>query len=128
MVGTLERRTTAPVELPGADGPVTIPAGDLVQVEVAATNVDPAVVGACPAGIRPGREIADGASPAGLAFGDGAHRCPGAHIALLESDAFLHALLTEPGITLTGGPTVAFRPEIAAYELRGLRVALLRGS
>ncbi|MCO1577921.1 cytochrome P450 [Crossiella sp. SN42] len=120
VVSRLSRRTTAPIELTG----VTIPAGDLVDIEVSATNVDPAAVGDHPADIRPGRGLADGASPVALAFGDGPHRCPGAHIAMLESDLFLHALLNQPGITLESGPTVAYRPEIAAYELRGLRVSL----
>ncbi|MCK2243763.1 MULTISPECIES: cytochrome P450 [unclassified Crossiella] len=124
VVNTLKRRTIAPIELAGEAGPVTIPAGDLVEIEISATNVDPAAVGDRPADICPGRELVGGPGPVALAFGDGAHRCPGAYIAMLESDLFLHALFAQPGITLESAPTVAFRPEIAAYELRGLRVSV----
>ncbi|WP_332909838.1 hypothetical protein [Streptomyces sp. DHE17-7] len=63
---------------------------------------------------------------AGLSFGDGPHRCPGAHIALLETDVFLSRLLALEGVRMSGEPRVAFREAIGGYEIRGLTVALPR--
>ncbi|MGW3571990.1 cytochrome P450, partial [Streptomyces sp. NPDC000941] len=56
---------------------------------------------------------------AGLAFGDGPHKCPGAHIAILETDIFLSRLFALPGIRMAAPPGVGFKDEIAGYELRG---------
>ncbi|WP_433206622.1 cytochrome P450 [Dactylosporangium sp. CS-047395] len=102
VVYLIKRRTTAPVPLPG----VTIPAGARVDVSVTNTNLDPE---------------ADGP---GLSFGDGAHRCPGQHVALRETDIFLHKLFALDGLRMAAEPRVAFKEDIAAYELRGLEVEL----
>ncbi|WP_433304837.1 cytochrome P450 [Actinoplanes sp. CA-030573] len=118
VVSNLYRRTTADI----AAGDRTIPAGALVDVGVAAANLDPAAVGADPGAVCPARPVADGVGEAGLSFGDGAHRCPGAYIAIQESDIFLSKLLAEPGLELVQEPTVRIRPEIAAYKLVGLRL------
>jgi cytochrome P450 len=61
---------------------------------------------------------------AGLAFGDGPHKCPGAHVAIQESEIFLSTLFALPGLRMTQAPTVTFRKEIEAYELSGLVVAV----
>ncbi len=128
VVATLRRTTTAPVVVPGGDpehpGPVTIPAGARVDVAVTDTNVDPAAVGADPATVRPARPLADGVSAAGLSFGDGAHKCPGMHVAVQETDIFLSRLFAIDGLRMERAPRVAFKPDIAAYELRGLTVAV----
>ena len=57
--------------------------------------------------------------PAGQAFGDGPHRCPGAHVALQETEIFLTKLFALPNLRLVGSPTVRFRPQINSYELVG---------
>ena len=124
VVGNLKRRTTAPVAVPGADGPVTIPAGALVDVAVSAANLDPAAVGAQPSAVCPARTLADGISPAGLSFGAGPHRCPGAHIAIQESDIFLTRLFAEPRLRMVRAPRVTMKPDISSYELRGLVVSV----
>ncbi|MFK3979255.1 cytochrome P450 [Micromonospora sp. NPDC050397] len=124
VVGNLKRRTTAPVEVPSADGVVTIPAGELVDVAVSAANVDHDAVGDAPLEVRPARPLADGTGPAGLSFGDGPHRCPGAYIAIQEADVFLSRLLALDGLRLVTPPRVTMRKEISGYELRGLVVAL----
>jgi cytochrome P450 len=114
VVSNLYRRTATDI----VSGDATIPAGSMVDIGVAAANLDPAAVGAAPGAVCPGRPIPD----AGLSFGDGAHRCPGAYIAIQESDIFLSKLLAEPGLQLIQEPTVRIRPDIAAYELVGLRL------
>jgi cytochrome P450 len=127
VVSTLWRRTTAPVEVPGPAGTATIPAGCLVSVELADANIDPAAVGPEPHAVRPGRALGDGVKESGLSFGDGPHRCPGEHVALQESDIFLHKLLSLDGLRLAAPPTVRFKKEIGAVELRGPTVVLDRG-
>ncbi|GAB1641966.1 cytochrome P450 [Krasilnikovia sp. MM14-A1259] len=122
VVSDLYRTTTAELELPSAHGPVTIPAGVRVDIGVAAANLDAAAVGPQPGAICPGRPLPDGVGNAGLAFGDGPHRCPGAYIAIQETDTFLVRLFALPGLRMVRPPTVRIRPEIASYELVGLRL------
>jgi cytochrome P450 len=124
VVSNLARWTTADIELDGADGRVTIPAGARLDVGVAAANVDPDVVGDEPGKVCPGRVMADGVGDAGLSFGDGPHRCPGAYIAIQETDIFLTKLFALPGLRMVQAPTATIRPEIASYELVGMRVTV----
>ncbi|MCP2163434.1 cytochrome P450 [Goodfellowiella coeruleoviolacea] len=142
VVGRLRRRTTAALSLPGAAGAVaaetgaaetgaagtvTVPAGALVDLFVDSANVDPRVVGDRPERICPGRAMADHAGAAGLSFGDGAHKCPGASIAILETDVFLSRLFALPGLRMLTPPRISFKHDIGGYELRGLTVALDAG-
>jgi cytochrome P450 len=120
VVANLARKTTADLRL----GEVTIPAGSRVDVGVAAANMDTGAVGADPGAVCPARPMADGVGDAGLSFGDGPHRCPGAYIAIQETDIFLSKLFAMPGLRMVQAPTVGIRPEIASYELSGLRVAI----
>jgi cytochrome P450 len=124
VISDLFRRTTADLEVPGADGPRTIPAGSLVDISVAAANLDAAAVGPAPETLCPNRAVDDREVDAGLSFGDGAHRCPGSHVALLETNIFLTRLLAMPGIRVAAAPRIGARPEISAYELHGLRLAV----
>ncbi len=104
-IAALRRRTTAPVALP--DG-TTIPSDARVHVSVAAANVDPGMVGDRP----------------GLTFGDGAHKCPGAHLAIQESDIFLTKLFAVDGVRMTSSPRVSFNEDFGTYALHGLTVAI----
>lgn len=126
VVGNLKRRTTAPIEVPGADGPITIPAGELVDIAVSAANVDTDAMGDAPLAVCPARPLSDGTATAGLSFGDGPHKCPGAHIAIQEADIFLTRLFELEGLRMTSSPRVSINPEISGYEVRGLVVTLDR--
>ncbi|MFC7527503.1 cytochrome P450 [Actinoplanes sp. GCM10030250] len=119
VVADLLRWTTADVRL----GDLTIPTGARVDVEVAAANLDTGAVGADPAAVCPGRTLADGVADPGLSFGDGAHRCPGAYIAIQETDIFLSKLFAMPNLRLIQEPRVTLRPDIASYELKGMILA-----
>jgi cytochrome P450 len=119
VIARLRRRTTAELTLPGAGGPVIVPAGELLEVVVDVANADSEAVGGDPLTICPGRPAA-----AGLSFGDGPHKCPGAHVAMLETDVFLSRLFALDGVRMTSPPRVGFNDEIGGYELRGLVVAL----
>ncbi|MEV4636705.1 cytochrome P450 [Actinoplanes sp. NPDC049548] len=120
VVANLARWTTAEVAVPGA----VIPPGARVDIGVAAANLDSGAVGPDAGQVCPGRSLADGVGDAGLSFGDGPHRCPGAYIAIQETDIFLTKLLAVPGLRMVSSPKVAIRPEIASYELTNLRLAV----
>ncbi|MEO3868238.1 cytochrome P450 [Nonomuraea sp. B12E4] len=123
VVARLRRRTTAALELDGAGGPVTVPPGALIEVYVDAANTDARAVGAEPLSMCPGRAIDGGVGAAALSFGDGPHRCPGAGIAMLETDVFLSRLFAMDGVRMAAAPRVTFVNDIGGYEIRGLRVA-----
>ena len=64
--------------------------------------------------------------PAALSFGDGAHRCPGAFIAIQESDVFLQRFLRLP-LEVVTPPQLKWNELIESYELRGFRVGVAGG-
>ncbi|MFD7934139.1 cytochrome P450 [Streptomyces sp. NPDC059755] len=123
-VGRLARRATAPMRV----GEASIGAGELLTVFVDEANADPDVVGRDPDLLRPGRLRELGPGPAGLAFGDGAHRCPGAVVAVLEADVLLSRLFALDGLRMTGRPRVSFKGEIGGYEIRELTVTVPRSA
>ena len=96
--------------------------GDVVGIDVRAANADEESFGACPHRIDPDRQLGDRVGRAGMAFGDGEHRCPGAQVALLESAIFLDQLLRVPGLRISTEPKMGWNALIAGYELRGLRL------
>ncbi|TDT27567.1 cytochrome P450 [Streptomyces sp. BK208] len=123
VIGRLRRRTTEPVRLRCPGGPLTVRPGEYVEILLDDANTDPKGVGDDPLLVRPERAAAVGA---GLSFGDGPHRCPGAHIALLETDVFLSRLFALDGVRMSGEPRVAFQEAIDGYEIRDLTVSLPR--
>jgi cytochrome P450 len=92
---------------------------EVVALDVRGANADQAAVGECPHQLDPDRAIATRVGGAGLAFGDGEHRCPGAQVALQEAAIFLDRLLSVPGIRLARAPRIGWNGLIAGYELRG---------
>jgi cytochrome P450 len=128
VVGRLSRRATAPLRLPTGDGEATVVRpGELITVLVDEADADPEVVGPDPYLVRPGRVLGLGPGPAGLAFGDGPHRCPGAAVAVLETDVLLSRLFALDGLRMTGEPRVSFKDDIGGYEIRNLTVAVSGG-
>lgn len=96
---------------------------NVVALDVRGANADEAAVGGCPHSLDPERKLADKVGRAGLAFGDGEHRCPGAQVALQEAAIFLDRLLRVPGVRLVRAPDIGWNALIAGYELRGARLA-----
>jgi cytochrome P450 len=125
VVARLGRRATADLEVPGERGPVTLSAGERVDIFVDGANTDPAEVGADPLLLCPGRPTTSGKAMA-LSFGDGPHRCPGADLAMTETDVFLSRLFALPGLRMVTPPEVSFQDEIGGYVIRGLEVAVDR--
>jgi cytochrome P450 len=124
VVGKLYRRTTEPlrVEVDGATH--EIPAGALVELDVRAANADVAAVGEDPLAVCPHRDLAPGVLPPVMSFGDGVHRCPGAYIAIQETDVFLTRLLRLE-LRVARPPRLAWNELIESYEVRGFEVEVV---
>jgi cytochrome P450 len=96
----VDRYATRDIALGGA----TIRAGDLVTVSLAGAGRDPAVFP------EPGRfDVRRPNARLNLAFAHGPHFCLGAHLARLEAQAAVHAMLTLPGLRLDPGHPAAPR-------------------
>ncbi|MFC3831827.1 MULTISPECIES: cytochrome P450 [Deinococcus] len=120
VVNTLYRRTQADLEVGGQ----VIPQGSVVALNVSNTNADPAVAGGDAAQLCPARPLPRGVQAPVLSFGDGAHRCPGAFLAIRESDVLLRRLLIWNDLRIVKEPTVTYNEVIKGYELRDFRIAL----
>ena len=104
-----------------------IPAGAHMVLDIKAANADAAAVGTDPLGLCPHRDLSSGVQPQALSFGDGAHRCPGAFLAIHESDVFLQKLLRLP-LKMVGAPELTFNEFLKSYEIRDFQVALVIGA
>ena len=126
VVGHLYRRVHESFEL--GDGPerVTVQPGDLLDVCIRPANADADAVGADPLDLCPYRPLPAGVAPYGLAFGDGAHKCPGQPLAILESDVLLTRLLSRSP-ELVREPTLGWDDLIEGYTLRDLELRFTGG-
>lgn len=125
VVGHLYRRATEPIEVTDRGETTRIEPGDLIDVCVRDTNTDPDAVGACPYDLRPGRTMPRGVDASGLTFGDGAHRCPGQPLAIMESDVLLTRLLARSP-EIVREPDLGWDDLIEGYTLRGFQIRLTR--
>jgi cytochrome P450 len=116
VVGHLYRRIRQPLAVTVDGVQQVLPAGALVDLDLRAANADGATVGAEPYGLCPGRELPRSVPPALMSFGDGNHRCPGAPIAIMESEIFLSALFRHDLVAL-GPPSVSWNPVSQGYDL-----------
>ena len=126
VVGRLYRRTTADLTLKNGAERVTIPADSLIDLHIYAINGEEAIVGKRPLNLCPNREMATRKPKVpqyAMSFGDGAHRCPGAYIAIQESDIFLRRLLKLEGVRMEQPPTVTYNQIVKGYELRNFIIA-----
>lgn len=125
VVSDLYRRATADIRLDVGGEPVTVPAGSLIDLNIYAVNADGAVVGECPLALLPGRDLrVERVGPQVMSFGDGSHRCPGAYVAIQESDVFLRRLLAQEDLRIERKPSVSWNDVTSGYELRGFAVAV----
>ncbi|ACO44964.1 cytochrome P450 [Deinococcus deserti] len=122
VVGTLYRRAQTELTV----GDTVIPPGSLLALNVQHANLDPQVAGDSPEQLCPARPLPRGVQPPVLSFGDGHHRCPGAFLAIKESDVFLRRVLLWQDLELVQEPQVTYNEVVKGFELRGLRVRLGR--
>ncbi len=99
------------------------PSGALVDIDVGRANLDPSVFGEKPEQVCPDRGLS-ASERMGLSFGDGAHRCPGSHLAMLETDSLVRSLLGA-GAVLRRAPDHEFDTLVQGYQLRGFIVDFL---
>lgn len=117
VVGTLWRRTLGEVRLELGGTALTLPAGAKVAVHIYSANADETVVGEDPLSVCPARQLPRSVAEPVLSFGDGHHRCPGAYVAIQESDIFLCKLLALP-LTVERWPGLERSELVQGYELR----------
>ena len=120
--GTSTLGEGCPIPAPRPDDHLVRP-GDLVDICIRTANADPTVMGEDPLDLCPGRSLPPGVNAAGLAFGDGEHKCPGQPLAMLESDALLRRLLALRPRVLRE-PDLGWDDLIEGYTLRGFDLAL----
>jgi cytochrome P450 len=125
VVGHLFRRTTAPLTLDGPEGPVELPAGTLIDLDIRTANADGNAAGADPVSLCPHRELARSVPPTMLSFGDGHHRCPGGPLALMETEVFVSTLLRRD-VVAEGPPRVRWNQVSQGYDLDRFRIRLRR--
>jgi cytochrome P450 len=124
IVEKLHRETLRDLEVPTNNGSVTLPAGSRLVLHVNGANTDTRVVGEAPLQACPVRGLPKGVPDAVMSFGDGHHRCPGAYVAIQETDIFLQKLLAlEPVIERT--PTVTWNDLVGGHEYRDFLLRLL---
>lgn len=127
VVGNLTRRATHDLVVESEGKQYTIPAGALIDIHIGTANLDLGVVGEEPRAICPERPLhADRTTPALLSFGDGAHRCPGAYIAMQESDIFLQKLLAIDGLEIARAPSISWGDLTQGYEFRNFQLKVAK--
>lgn len=120
VVRTLYRRANEDLTLDGQ----TVPAGSVMALHITEANTDPEIVGDPANALCPMRPLPRGVQAPVLAFGDGHHRCPGAFLAIRESDAFLRRLLIWNDVEIVTPPTVTTNETVKGYELRDFKIRL----
>lgn len=120
VIGHLQRRTTA--DIPVNDQ--VIPAGAAVQIHVHDINLREHLgrpePGHTPCAARPTGPMHTEV----MAFGDGRHRCPGEHVAIMETDVLLDRLLRLPGLRIVREPRLTLNERLSTYELRDFHIAI----
>ena len=59
-----------------------------------------------------------------MSFGDGYHRCPGAYVAIQESDIFLRKLLAIETLKIEKAPDVSYNRTVSGYEARNFIISV----
>lgn len=123
VASRLYRQATTELLLEHGGETHRIPAGAQMTLDIHTANADAEAVGADPLGLCPHRDLAQGAQPQVLSFGDGAHRCPGAFVAIQESDVFLQRLLRLP-LRFKRAPDLSWNEKLGSYEVRDFVLTL----
>lgn len=123
VASTLWRTASRDLQIEDGGQTHTVPAGARMLLDIRTANIDPAAVGTEALEACPHRSLPTGVPAPVASFGDGAHRCPGAFLAIEESDLFLRRLLRLP-VQLKGTPELTFNTNLKSYELRDVRLVL----
>ncbi|AFZ68622.1 cytochrome P450 [Deinococcus peraridilitoris] len=123
VVARLVRRATADLSV----GETHIPQHSLIVLHLQDVNADADTVGPLPRSLCPHRPLPRGVQAPVMSFGDGHHRCPGAFVAIQESDVFLRRLLWLPDLKVVSPPRLGYNELIHGYELRGFQLSVGAG-
>lgn len=126
VVGHLYRRARGEFEITEGDQTWTVREGDLLDVCVRQANADPEAVGDDPLQVCPARPLPSGVNASVLSFGDGAHKCPGQPLAILEADVLLTRLLALHPV-IRREPDIGWDDLIEGYVLRGFELGFPDG-
>lgn len=124
VIGNLYRKASEPVTVKTNGKEVTIPAGEQIAFHVYDVNVDKKAAGDSPECLHPQRELEKGVYRSMLGFGSGPHRCAGEHLAIAETDVFIHRLLKVPGLRIESGPDIRYNAMVEGYEVNDMIVAV----
>lgn len=125
VVGDLYRLTTAHLHIQSSGAPLVIPQGERIQIHLHVTNTDETIVGEHPLHLCPGRTLkGEKVPPMLMSFGDGHHRCPGAYLAIQETDILLRRLLALDGLRVERVPTTTWNALLTGYELRKFMIVV----
>lgn len=127
VVGHIYRRAQTDIEITDGDDSWTIARGDLIDLYIRHANADPQAVGEQPLNLCPQRELPRGVNETVMSFGDGAHKCPGQHLAISESDALLRRLLAKD-VAIVHEPVMGWDELISGYMLRGFALRIGAGN
>jgi len=119
VAALIHRKMNEPVDL---DSSVK-PAGELYAIDIRAANISEELVGECPFAVDPERAKRQRDTGRFLSFSDGAHNCPGWHVAMHETRIFLEQLFKVPGLKLEREPDMSWNNGLKSYELRNAIVS-----
>lgn len=119
VVSHLFRHATTDVVVESDGKTITIPKGDLIDLHIYSTNADEGVVAESPRELCPARPLqGESIPPMLMSFGDGHHRCPGAYLAIKETDIFLQRLLVIKSLRVEKQPTLGWNEVAQSYVIR----------
>jgi len=124
VIGKIYRKANEPVTVKSAGQAVTIPPGERIAFHIYDVNVDTKAAGAAPEKLHPHREMEKGVYRSMLGFGSGSHRCAGEHLAIAETDVFIHDILKIPGLRIESGPDIIRNDTVEGYEVNNLILAV----
>ncbi|MEP7137567.1 MAG: cytochrome P450 [Chloroflexota bacterium] len=124
VIANIYRKAHEPVTVKTEGKEVTIPANERIAFHIYDVNVDAKAVGEAPEKIHPHREMDKGVYRSMMGFGAGSHRCAGEHLAIAETDVFIHDILKVPGLRIESGPDIIRNDTVEGYEINNLIVAV----
>ena len=120
VIANIYRKAHEPVTVKSEGREVIIPANERIAFHIYDVNADSKAVGETPAKLQPHREMERGVYRSLLGFGSGSHRCAGEHLAIAETDVFIHDILKVPGLRIESGPDIIRNDTVEGYEINNL--------
>lgn len=124
VIANIYRKAHEPVTVKSEGREVTIPAHERIAFHIYDVNVDAKATGEHPTSLHPHREMEKGVYRSMLGFGSGSHRCAGEHLAIAETDVFIHEILKVPGLRIESGPEILRNDTVEGYEINNLILAI----